>query len=47
MGKSKRIKVSKNNSKVPLDQQIEESQTVKSKNRNKIRVTKDEDDEVC
>lgn len=47
MGKAERIKVSKNNCKVSFSQQIEESQTVKSKNRNKIRFRNDEDDEVC
>ncbi|GLV41446.1 by S6 [Carabus blaptoides fortunei] len=43
MGKAKKLKVSQN-PKVALDKQIEESETVKSKNRNKIRFRQDEDD---
>ncbi|CAK9813581.1 BYSL [Anthophora plagiata] len=48
MGKAKKVKVSKgetkHQTKVALADQIEEGETVKSKNRNKIRIRKDDDD---
>lgn len=45
MGKAKKIKVSKG-SRVALDKQIENAETIHPKNRNKTRQRKDEDDEV-
>lgn len=47
MGKAKKLKVSKGETKLPkvgLANQIEEEKTVKSKNRTKIRVRNDEDE---
>lgn len=46
MGKAKKIKVSKNPKKVSLEQQINDAQFVKPKNREKIRFTRDNDEEV-
>lgn len=46
MGKAKKLKVSQQGPKMALDKQIEESETVKAKNRNKIRFRQDEDDKV-
>ncbi|KAI4465508.1 bystin [Holotrichia oblita] len=44
MGKIKKIKVSQTTRKVPLDQQIEDDRIAKHRNRNKVRIRKDEDD---
>lgn len=49
MGKAKKIKISQRDaqtSKVGLAEQIEGEKVVKSKNRNKTRNRKDEDEEV-
>lgn len=46
MGKAKKLKFSKQGSKIALDKQIEEADAIKPKNRNKIRQRKDIDDEV-
>lgn len=49
MGKAKKVKPSKGETKLPkvgLADQIEEDKTVKSKNRNKIRIRNDADEEV-
>lgn len=49
MGKAKKVKVSKGETKqqkVPLAEQIEDEKTLKSKNRNKIKIRTDEDEEV-
>ena len=48
MGKAKRVKVSKGETKqqkVPLAEQIEDEKTLKSKSRNKIKIRTDEDEE--
>ncbi|KAK9694672.1 Bystin [Popillia japonica] len=44
MGKIKKIKASQTARKVPLDQQIEDDRIAKQRNRNKVRIRKDEDD---
>lgn len=47
MGKTKKMKPSQMGApKRTLEQDIEDTQIVKSKNRNKIRFRKDEDEEV-
>lgn len=47
MGKAKKIKPSRRaGAKVALGDDIESSKYAKSKNRNKIRLRKDEDEEV-
>lgn len=46
MGKIKKIKASQTARKVPLDQQIEDDRIAKQRNRNKVRIRKDEDDKV-
>lgn len=46
MGKAKRIKPSQIGVKATLEQDIEDAKFAKNKNRNKIRLRKDEDDQV-
>lgn len=46
MGKAKKIKPSKIGSKIPLEEDIESSKFARSKNRNKIRLRQDEDEQV-
>lgn len=46
MGKVKKIKPSKVGNKLPLEQDIESAKFAKSKNRNKIRLRQDEDEQV-
>ena len=46
MGKAKRLKPSQMGTKVPLDQDIEDTKFAKSKNRNKIRLRQDEEEQV-
>lgn len=48
MGKAKKIKVSKCDTrpKIGLAEQIEDAKSVKSKDRRKVRIRKDEDEEV-
>lgn len=46
MGKAKKIKVSKSETKIGLADQIELEGTVKPKNRQKVRHQTDEDEEV-
>lgn len=45
MGKAKKLKATKQGPKIALDKQIEDADTVKPKNRSKVRARK-EDDEV-
>lgn len=46
MGKTKKLKPSQVGQKVPLEQDIEDAKFVKPKNRNKVRLRKDDDEEV-
>lgn len=46
MGKAKRMKPSQMGTKVPLEQDIEGAKFAKSKNRNKIRLRQDDDEQV-
>lgn len=46
MGKVKKLKPSQIGVKTSLDRDIEDAKFVKPKNRNKIRLRKDEDEEV-
>lgn len=46
MGKAKKMKPSQAGGKKPLHEDIESATAVRSKNRNKIRLRKDDDDEV-
>ena len=46
MGKAKRLKPSQMGTKVPLDQDIEDTKFAKAKNRNKIRLRQDEEEQV-
>ncbi|KAJ3654012.1 hypothetical protein Zmor_013227 [Zophobas morio] len=45
MGKAKRLKPSQMGTKVPLDQDIEDTKFAKAKNRNKIRLRQDEEEQ--
>jgi ribosomal protein L31E len=46
MGKAKKLKVSRRGPKVSLDKQIEDDHFAKPSSRVKVRVRKDEDEEV-
>lgn len=46
MGKTKKLKPSQITKKVPLEQDIEDAKFAKSKNRNKVRLRKDDDEQV-
>lgn len=46
MGKTKKMKPSHVGNKIPLDQDIQNSRIAKSKNRNKIRLRQDEEEQV-
>lgn len=46
MGKAKKLKPSQAAKKVPLEQDIEDAKFTKPKNRNKIRLRKDDDEQV-
>lgn len=46
MGKTKKMKPSQIGNKVPLEQDIQNSRIAKSKNRNKIRLRQDEEEQV-
>jgi len=46
MGKAKKLKVSRRGPKVSLDKQIEDDHFAKASSRVKVRVRKDEDEEV-
>jgi hypothetical protein len=46
MGKAKKLKVTKRGPKVSLDKQIEDDHFAKPSGRVKVRIRKDEDEEV-